>query len=173
MLRTERLQLVPWTEHHREPFAAMNADPAVMWDFGFTLSRAESNAKLDRYAAAWRDHGLSRWAVERLDGQYLGYVGVLPGRPDHPLGVHHEIGWRLVRAAWGQGYATEAARAAIDDAFARTRLDEILAYTAPDNYRSQAVMARLGLARDATRDFDLVQTEPTWRGLVWVARRRR
>jgi RimJ/RimL family protein N-acetyltransferase len=173
MLRTARLHLVPWTEKHRDPFAAMNADPAVMWDFGFTLSRAESDAKLDRYAAALRDHGLSRWAVEDADGRYLGYVGILPGRADHPLGPHHEIGWRLVRAAWGQGYATEAARAAIDDAFVRAGLDEILAYTAPDNHRSQAVMERLGLARDAMRDFNMPQADRIWRGLVWSVKLRR
>jgi RimJ/RimL family protein N-acetyltransferase len=173
MLRTARLHLVRWADQHREPFAAMNADPAVMWDFGFTLSRVESDAKLDRYETAWRENGLSRWAVEDLDGRYLGYVGVLPGRAEHPLGPHHEIGWRLVRVAWGQGYATEAARAAIDDAFARTDLDEIVAYTAPDNHRSQAVMARAGLVRDAARDFEIAQADRHWRGLVWAIKPRR
>jgi RimJ/RimL family protein N-acetyltransferase len=170
MIRTRRLHLVPWGEAHRDAFAAMNADPEVMWDFRRTLSREESDAKLDRYAAAGRDHGLSRWAVEDQAGLFLGYAGVLPGRADHPLGPHHEIGWRFIRAAWGHGYATEAARAALDDAFARAGLCEILAYTAPDNLRSQAVMERLDLVRDAGRDFTIAaEGAAPWQALVWMA----
>ncbi len=72
-----------------------------------------------------------------------------------------------MRAAWGRGYATESAQAALDDAFRRKPLDEILSYTSADNLRSQAVMARLGLRREPARDF----TTGSWRGLVWVASR--
>jgi len=102
----------------------------------------------------------------------LGYCGVMPGYPGHPLGTHHEIGWRLVRAAWGHGYATEAARAALADVFQRIGLLEVLAYTTAENARSQAVMARLALKRDPARDFVAV-SDPVgeWRGLVWVASR--
>jgi len=170
MIRTERLHLMPWAERHRDPFAAMNADPAVMWDFGHTLGRSESDAKLDRYAAAFRDHGVSRWAVEDLSGRFLGYTGILPARLDHPLGPHHEIGWRFVHTAWGHGYATEAARAALRDGFERKGLDEVLAYTAPDNRRSQAVMARLGLKCDPSRDFEMDHEGRRWRSLVWFVR---
>ena len=74
-----------------------------------------------------------------------------------------------MRSAWGHGYATEAARAALHDAFTRCGLTDVLAYTAPDNLRSQAVMARLGLRRDASRDFSEPVGERMWRGLVWVA----
>jgi RimJ/RimL family protein N-acetyltransferase len=77
----------------------------------------------------------------------------------------------LVRHAWGHGYATEAARAALSDAFTRVGLTEVLAYTALDNLRSQAVMDRLQLRRDPSRDFTAdYDTVKGWRGLVWVAR---
>jgi RimJ/RimL family protein N-acetyltransferase len=93
----------------------------------------------------------------------------MPSSPDHPLGPHFEIGWRLMRNAWGHGYATEAARAALDDAFGRVRLREVVAYTAADNLRSQAVMDRLRLQRVPSRDFTLDYGRGAWSGLVWVA----
>ena len=141
-----------------------------MEDYGGPLTRPDSDAKLGRYAAAYRQHGLCRWAVETRAGDFLGYAGIMPSRQDHPLGPHFDIGWRLIRRAWGHGYATDAARAALDDAFRRAGLAEILAYTSPDNKRSQAVMDRLQLQRDPSRDF-VVNYDQTgaWSGWVWVA----
>ena len=92
--------------------------------------------------------------------------------PDHPLGLHVQIGWRLMRHAWGFGYATEAAQAALSDAFVRIGLDAVVAYTAADNLRSQAVMTRLQMRRDPSRDFTTDYAAiKGWRGLVWEARR--
>jgi RimJ/RimL family protein N-acetyltransferase len=172
MLQTARLRLQPWQEHHRPAFAALHADPVVMADLGGPISRAASDSKLDRYRAAFAQSGLSRWAVEDRGGGFLGYAGVM-FRPDpgHPLGPHHEIGWRLVRSAWGHGYAAESARVALDHAFGVLRSDEILSYTGSDNQRSQAVMTRLGLRRDPSRDFVAAYDGRPWRGLVWVATR--
>lgn len=174
MIDTPRLRLRCWREADRDAFAALNADPEVMADQGGPFGRAESDAKLDRYVAAFDLHGLGRWALEGRDGGFLGYAGIMPSRPDHPLGAHFEVGWRLVRDAWGRGYATEAARAALEDAFARAGLEEILAYTAPDNTKSQAVMARLGLTRDRSRDFAAgYDRVGAWQGLVWMAPRKK
>jgi len=148
----------------------MNAHPEVMFDLGGPIGRAASDAKLDRYAAAFKQCGFCRWAVESRDGAFLGYSGVMPSHEDHPLGPHFEIGWRLVRSAWGRGYATEAAKAALHDAFARAGLGEVVAYTSPDNRRSRAVMDRLCMQRDPSRDFTAdYDSVGTWRGLVWVA----
>lgn len=175
-IETPRLILRRWRESHCDAFAAMNADPEVMADLGGPIDRAASDAKLDRYAAAFGQAGFGRWAIDARDfedraGAFLGYAGVMPAGPDHPLGRHFEIGWRLTRAAWGHGYASEAARAALDDVFGRVGLTEVVAYTAPDNLRSQAVMVRLRLSRDASRDFTLQDSKVgRWRGLVWVAR---
>jgi RimJ/RimL family protein N-acetyltransferase len=169
-IETERLRLRVWEEADRDHFAALNADPVVMSDLGGPLSRDESDAKLDRYLKAWASHGYGRWLVETTSGTFLGYCGVLRAQEDHPLGVHDEIGWRLIRKAWGHGYATEAARAALIDVFRRVRLTEVLAYTDAQNLRSQAVMRRLGLSRDASRDFAIHSDRlGTWRGLVWAA----
>lgn len=172
LIETAHLCLRAWRTADRDAFAAMNSDAEVMADEGGPLDRSASDAKLDRYAAAFERYGFGRWLVEDRDGRFLGYAGVMPSPLRHPLGEHHEIGWRLMRAAWGHGYATEAARAALDDALGRAGLPEVLAYTAPDNLRSQAVMERLRLFRDPTRDFTAdYPHQKGWRGLVWVARR--
>jgi RimJ/RimL family protein N-acetyltransferase len=149
----------------------MHADLEVMADQGGPIDQTKSDAKLDRYITAYMEHGVSRWAVENVDGAFLGYAGVMPRlTPTHPLGPHFEIGWRFMRRAWGHGYATEGAKAALEDAFRRLGLKEIVSYTSTANLRSQAVMARLNLQRDPSRDF-IAEYEGVgqWRGLVWVA----
>ena len=169
-IETERLRLRVWEEADRDHFAILNTDPIVMNDLGGPLSRDDSDAKLDRYLKAWGRNGYGRWLVETISGEFLGYCGVMPIREDHPIGIHDEIGWRLIRKAWGHGYATEAARAALIDVFRRVKLIEVLAYTDAQNIRSQAVMRRLGLSRDASRDFAIYSDRlGTWRGLVWMA----
>ncbi|HSH99652.1 MAG TPA: GNAT family N-acetyltransferase [Reyranella sp.] len=169
-LRTPRLTLRSWRARDRAAFARLNADPEVAHDLGGPLTRAESDAKFERYLAIFARHGFSRLAIENSQRRFVGYAGIMPSRQNHPLGPHAEIGWRLARAAWGQGYATEAARAVLADAFGRLGVREVLAYTASDNLRSQAVMARLGLQRDERLDFSELNGEQAWHGLVWVAR---
>jgi RimJ/RimL family protein N-acetyltransferase len=173
-LRTSRLRLRCWQEADRDAFAHMNADPVVMDDLGGPISRVASDQKFDRYIDAFRTHGFGRLLVERAgthgESEFLGYTGVMPFRAPHPLGDHDEIGWRFRREVWGNGYATEAAQAALADVFKRIGLAEVLSYTAPDNLRSQAVVARLGLRRDTARDFDHgYEGTGSWTGLVWIA----
>lgn len=138
-------------------FAALHVDADVMADLGGPISRQEARAKFERYREAWRVHGHGRFAVESPDGLFLGYAGVMP-RPaeDQPPGAHVEVGWRFRREAWGRGFATESARAALDDARERLGLTGIIAYTGPDNRRSQAVMARPGLRRAPACDFEWI-----------------
>ena len=173
ILATPRLTLRSWRETDRDAFAALNADPEVMRDLGGPFVRADSDAKFDRYRATFRRNGFSRLAIEERQGAFAGYAGIMPAGPDHPLGPHIEIGWRLTSALWGKGYATEAAEAVLRDAFERLGLAEILAYTAAENVRSQAVMERLGMQRDPLRDFSTPGRSGTWRGLVWALRRPR
>jgi RimJ/RimL family protein N-acetyltransferase len=167
---TPRLRLRLWRDSDRRDFAALNADPDVMRDLGGPISAEDSDAKLERYKAIWENQDMGRWVIETREGLFLGYTGIMPAHSDHPLGEHYEAGWRLLRFAWGNGYASEASRAALDDAFGRLGLSEILAYTAADNVRSQALITRLGFARDKMRDFTLSGPRGTWQGLVWAAK---
>ena len=172
MILTDRLRLRGWRDSDRDAFAELNADPEVSRDLGGPLKRAASDAKLDRYMATFEQVGFCRWLVEDEDEQFLGYAGVMPSRPGHPLGPHFDIGWRLIRPAWGQGYATEAAKGSLRDAFERVHLEQVLAYTSADNARSQAVIMQLNMQRAPSLDYSEPVGKGTWRGLVWIARPR-
>ncbi len=155
ILTTARLRLRPFTDADRGAFAAMMADPEVGYWLGATLGQEAADAWVDRAVAHLAAHGFGFLAMERLaDGAFLGAAGLVTFRDDHPLAPGVEIGWRLARAAWGAGYATEAARALLADGFERLPVTEIIAYTAWSNVRSQAVMTRLGFSPQPERDFD-------------------
>jgi RimJ/RimL family protein N-acetyltransferase len=133
----------------------MNADPEVMRHFPARLSRAESDAFVDRIAEGFGRNGYGLWALEVRDtGEFIGYAGLQPANFEAHFTPAVEIGWRLARPAWGHGYATEGARAAVAYGFGPGGLDEILSWTVPANERSRAVMRRLGMTHDADDDFD-------------------
>ena len=152
--QTARLALRRWQDRHRAPFAAMNADPLVMRYFAAPQDRAQSDASIDAWQAQFDAQGWSNWAVERLDsGEFLGFVGLSVPRRVLPFGPCVEIGWRLHRAAWGHGYASEGARACLRVGFGQLQLPEIVSFTALANRPSIAVMERIGLV-NAHADFD-------------------
>jgi RimJ/RimL family protein N-acetyltransferase len=155
VLRTPRLTMRPFLEQDREPFAQMNADPEVMAHFLAPLSREESDQLLDRITVGFAARGFGLWAlVGSPDGGLIGFTGLsVPGFSAH-FTPAVEIGWRLRRSAWGQGLATEAARAALDFGFGRAGLEEVVSFTSLGNVRSQAVMRRLGMTHDRRDDFD-------------------
>lgn len=154
-LETERLVLRRWRPADRAPFAALNADPAVMEHFPAPLTREESDAMIARAEAHLDQHGFGPWAVEVRGGApVIGFVGLVVPRFTAHFTPCVEIGWRLARAHWGHGYATEAARAALAFGFGTVGLAEIVSFTVPANVRSIAVMERLGMTHDAAGDFD-------------------
>jgi RimJ/RimL family protein N-acetyltransferase len=149
-LETTRLLLRQWRPSDREPFAALNADPVVMMHFPAQLTREESDALADRCERLIAELGWGAWATEiKATGEFIGYVGLHIPRDDLPLSPCVEIMWRLARAHWGQGFATEAACGALRIGFEALSLPEIVSFTVPANTRSRAVMERLGMQMDA------------------------
>jgi RimJ/RimL family protein N-acetyltransferase len=156
-LRTERLLLRRWREADRAPFAALNASTQVMEHFPAVLTREESDALVDRLDQGLDERGWGLWALEsRASGAFLGFTGLQPWDASSglPCAPAIEVGWRLAREAWGQGYATEAARAAVAYGFTTLDLEEIVSMTAETNQRSRRVMERLGMTHDPEDDFD-------------------
>ena len=145
-IRTERLLLVPLDATWLDGLAAMLADPIVMTYFPRPMTRAESESWLRRNTERYELHGTALFAVlaTRPTGQtFLGDCGLVVRR----LGgqIHLELGYHFAAHAWGQGYATEAARACLDLGFAHTTAPEILALIRPENLPSRRVAQRLGM----------------------------
>ena len=172
---TERLLLRGWRDADRAPFAALNADPVVMEHFPNVLDAAISDALVDRNDDGWQANGFGLWALERReDEQFLGFVGLSRPSFEAAFTPAVEVGWRLARDAWGHGYATEAARAALRFGFETLGLDEIVSFTVPANVRSRAVMERLGMTHDPSDDFDhprLPEGHPLRRHVLYRLRR--
>lgn len=175
-IETGRLILRPFRDADREAFAALNADPRVGDWLGGPFDRAESDAAIDRVNAHIAEHGFGFWAVERQSDQRLiGMLGLKHMAPELPPAPAIEVGWRLAPDAWGQGFASEAAAAALDWGFAHLPADEIIAITAVGNFRSRAVMQRIGMVEHPERGFDhpnLAEDHPLRRHVLYATARR-
>jgi RimJ/RimL family protein N-acetyltransferase len=160
-LRTARLRLRAWRAEDLPHFAALNADPRVMEHFPKVLTAQESDCQAAAIADHFRKHGFGFWAVEASGvADFVGFVGLSMPTFEAHFTPCVEIGWRLACEHWGQGYATEAARAAADDGFRRLGLEEIVAFTVPANRRSRRVMEQLGMTRSVDDDFDHPRLPP-------------
>lgn len=153
-IRTDRLLLRRWRDADRPAFHALNADPAVMATIGPVMSRAESDAFLNRIEERFDRDGFGLWCVE-LDGVSIGFTGFMA--PWFRDGI--EIGWRIRSQHWGAGYAPEAAAACLAVGFTPEAnggfgFREVISFTAAINEKSRRVMDKLGLVRDHDGDFE-------------------
>lgn len=175
MIETDRLILRAFREDDRAPFAAINGDPRVNEWLGGPIGAAQSDAAIDRTNAQIAEIGYGFFAAERkADGRLIGAIGLQPIRAELPPAPGVELGWRLTPDAQGTGLATEGAAAVLAWGFANLDRDELIAFTAHSNLRSQAVMRRIGMRHDPARDFDhpvLAEDHPLRRHVVFVAKR--
>ena len=151
---TERLAFRVWQDGHCASFAAMNSDPEIMRFFPALLSAEQSNAGIDVWRQQFEERGWSNWAVERFGtGEFLGFIGLTVPRRVLPFSPCVEVGWRLKRSAWGQGFATEGAKACLRVGFQQLNLEEVVSFTTLTNRPSVKVMERIGLV-NAKEDFE-------------------
>jgi ribosomal-protein-alanine N-acetyltransferase len=164
-----------WKDEDLPAFAALNADPAVMEHFPKRLEPAESHELAAKIRGALATNPFGWWALE-VPGvtPFAGFVGLSAPSFEAPFTPAIEVGWRLARSAWGHGFATEAARAAVAYGFDVLGLDEIVSLTVPANTRSRHVMEKLGMTRNPDDDFDhprLPEGHPLRRHVLYRLRR--
>ena len=149
-LETARLELRLFRHDDLEPFLAMNADPEVMRYIadGRPHARARATATFEKMHWHWAEHGFGRWSIERAsDGVFLGFCGVAFPTFITEAATRPEIGWRLRREFWGNGYATEAAIAARDHFFRSFAYPELISLAHPGNVASHRIMRKIGMRR--------------------------
>lgn len=150
-LETERLILREWTEQDLPLFAEINRDKEVMEYFPQTLSYEETAAFVHRILREWEECGFGLYAAElKTTGEFIGYIGFHRFDFQAPFSPGVEIGWRIARKHWNQGYATEAAKACLDDARKRKLFRRVYSFTAVCNRRSERVMQKAGMERAGT-----------------------
>lgn len=173
---TERLILRTWRDSDRAEYLATCNTEAVMAHLNGPALPEEVDAALARIAKSQADHGFSLWAIERQsDGALLGYCGLrICDDLEWPVSGEIEIGWRLREDACGQGYAREAAEAALQWAWANLQVERVLSFTVPANEPSWRLMERLGMARRPDLDFAhprFPPDHPLRRHVTYVAQR--
>ena len=155
---TKRLLVRNWEEKDRDLFHEINSDPVVMEFFPFLRTRAQSDELFERLRGIIADTGLGFFALADRDTDsamgFCGFSRVTNLEPHLPDGTV-EIGWRLSRRYWGQGYITEAAEKLLEFGFVTQNLDEIVSFAVATNERSIAVMQRIGMIAAPHRDFDM------------------
>lgn len=155
IVRTERLILRRWQNSDRRPFAEINADPRVMEFFPNPLTREQSDNLIDRIEAAIAQRGFGLYAVElQSDSTFLGFIGLSVPNFQAYFTPCVEIGWRLASHSWGQGFATEGARAVAAYAFNTLNLESLVSFTAEQNTRSRRVMEKIGMTFNPADTFD-------------------
>ncbi|MDO6963438.1 GNAT family N-acetyltransferase [Rhizobium alvei] len=154
-LKTERLILRNWTDTDADLFFEINSDPEVMEFFPFRRSREESDELLAKVRATIAETGFGFYCLELAEASKpIGFCGLARANITPPFSQDAiEIGWRLARPYWGLGLVTEAAQALLAYGFGEKGLPEIVSFAVHDNRRSTAVMERIGLKRDSSRDF--------------------
>jgi RimJ/RimL family protein N-acetyltransferase len=166
-LETARLLLRPWRQEDLDPYARICADPEVTRYVTGPLSRQESEEQVSRFVRHWEERGFGLWAVEyRASGAFIGFIGLLH-QHDWPIGEDKtEVGWRLDRAFWGQGLATEGAQTSVRYGFEQLGLERIISIINPKNLASRRVAEKAGLT---------LRGELCFRGydVVWYAINRR
>ncbi|MBL8510828.1 MAG: GNAT family N-acetyltransferase [Betaproteobacteria bacterium] len=162
-LRTPRVSLRQWKDSDMADWITMNADPEVRQYFPTVLTAEMAFAEAGRIRAAFSQRGWGLWAVE-VPGVFVfaGFVGLMVPAYEAPWMPAVEIGWRLRRDAWGKGYASEGAEAALQFAFQHLALPEVVAISVPTNTPSHKVMERLGMVRDTSADFDHPKVPADW-----------
>ena len=165
MIETERLLLRGWRDGDVEPYARLCADPEVMRFIGdgSTLTLEQSAEQISRFLRHWEERGFGLWALEeRESGAFVGFAGLVH-QEEWTEGEHRtEVGWRLDRAFWGRGFATEAAKASVYHGLEHIGLERIISIIQPENGASRRVAEKAGLT---------LRGETRWRDtpVVWYA----
>jgi RimJ/RimL family protein N-acetyltransferase len=167
VIQSERLGLRNWKEEDEQPFAQMCADPEVMKHFSKPLTEEESKALIGRLQTHFDKHGYCYFAVDILEtSEFIGFIGLVNQTWESDFTPCVDIGWRLKRAAWGKGYASEGAKACLEAAFTKFNINEVLAFATDTNIASQKVMEKIGMKQIGMVQHPNIKSDPRFKHCV-------
>lgn len=146
--KSERIGFRKWRESDKIVFASLNEDKDVMEFFPKTLSKIESDNFVLRINQKFKEYSYGLYAVDELATKnFMGFIGF--GHPSFELGFSPfiEIGWRLGKQYWNKGYATEGALECIKYGFNKLKFQNIYAFTAKTNLKSERIMQKIGMGK--------------------------
>ncbi len=164
LFTSARLGFRNWKEEDKIPFAAMCADPAVMEFFPSVLTKEETNHMIKRMQLEFEEHQTTFFAVDLLESQeFIGFIGLLHKKTacDFAETPCMEIGWRLKKAAWGNGYATEGALRCLQYSKEVLNFSTVYSITPIPNVKSERIMKKIGMHKTGEFDHPKLQKE-TW-----------
>ena len=155
ILKTKRLILRTWKEQDLDPMSAINQDPLVCEFLPQVGNRTATKALIQLFINHYENYSFTAYAVElKSNGKLIGFVGLMIPSFEEHFTPAVEIAWRLDSKYWGNGYATEAAKAIVDFAFTTLKLEEVVSFTAEKNIRSRRVMEKIGMHHNPHDDFN-------------------
>ena len=150
IIKTERLGLRNWISNDLEPFTKMSQDEEVMNYFPKLLSPEECNYFIKRMQLHFKEFEFCYFAVDILEtGEFIGFTGMLNQTYKSHFTPCIDIGWRLKRSSWGNGYATEAAKGCLKYAANELNLKEIYSLASTPNINSISIMKKIGMTYDS------------------------
>lgn len=151
IFKSERLGFRNWMESDIQKMAAINNDPVVMEFFPGLRNAQQTREFVERMQKQYAEKGYCYFAVDRLDtGGFIGFIGISEQNFQSDFTPCTDIGWRLARKEWGNGFATEGAKACLQYAFANTAITNIVSICPVINTKSEAVMEKIGMHKQRT-----------------------
>ena len=148
VFKSERLGFRNWTSEDLDELSKMNSDSEVMEHFPKPLTQDESENLLSRFQRHYQEYGYTYFATEIIKtGEWIGFVGLKYQEYETEFTPAIDIGWRLKRLAWGNGYATEGAKRCLEFAFKDLELQRIIATCTERNLKSENVMKKIGMTK--------------------------
>ena len=170
ILETERLSLRTWKQDDLSNLLELCSDPEVMRYFPNTLDEQGTKAFLKRLMEMYDKHGYTYFAAEQKDtGAFVGFIGLAYQDYASPCTPAIDIGWRLLPEAWGNGFATEGAKACLAFGFQAKKLDTIVSVCSTTNVASERVMQRIGMTKGGAFKHPMLEGYAELQECLWYA----
>ncbi len=167
LFTSERLGFRNWNTDDVEILSALNADAKVMEFFPAVQTREQTAAFIERMQQEFAEKGFCYFAADRLDtGELIGFIGIHEQTFEADFTPCIDIGWRLKRSEWNNGFATEGAKRVLEYAFTKLQIKKIYSFTPEINIPSENVMKKIGMKRMRTFDFPLFKNDDRLRSCV-------